>query len=83
MVWVQVNGAEQQGEGGKSYVNRLEVVAVVAAARRLRERHGEKATIAALTFYKGQYLCLMDAMPSSLKVECLTVDACQGAGLSR
>lgn len=83
MVWVQVNGAEQQGEGGKSYVNRLEVVAVVAAARRLRERHGEKATIAALTFYKGQYLCLMDAMPSSLKVDCLTVDACQGAGLSR
>ena len=36
-------------------------------------------TIAALTFYKGQFLALLEALPASLKVECLTVDACQGA----
>ena len=30
-------------------------------------------------FYKGQFLALLEALPASLKVECLTVDACQGA----
>ena len=79
MVWVQVSGREETPEEGTSYVNRAEVAATVAAARRVRERHGPRAAIAALTFYKGQYLALMDAMPASLQVECLTVDACQGS----
>ena len=79
MVWVQVSGREETPEEGTSYVNRAEVTATVAAARRVRERHGPRAAIAALTFYKGQYLALMDAMPASLGVECLTVDACQGS----
>ena len=79
MVWVQVHGREETPEEGTSYVNRAEVTATVAAARRVRERHGPKAAVAALTFYKGQYLALMNAMPASLGVECLTVDACQGS----
>ena len=79
MVWVQVSGREETPEEGTSYVNRAEVAATVAAARRVRERHGPRFSIAALTFYKGQYLALMDAMPASLGVECLTVDACQGS----
>ena len=79
MVWVQVSGREETPEEGTSYVNRAEVAATVAAARRVRERHGPRAAIVALTFYKGQYLALMDAMPASLQVECLTVDACQGS----
>ena len=79
MVWVQVSGREETPEEGTSYVNRAEVAATVAAARRVRERHGPRAAIAALTFYKGQYLALMDALPASLQVECLTVDACQGS----
>ena len=52
MVWAQVNGREETPEDGKSYVNRLEIEAIVAAAHRLRERHGPDCTIAALTFYK-------------------------------
>ena len=79
MVWVQVNGSEQTPEDGKSYVNYNEITATVSAAKRVRERHGPKVSIAALTFYKGQYLGLIDAMPASLRVECLTVDACQGS----
>ena len=79
MVWAQVSGEEQVPEDGKSYVNAAEVAAVVAAAHRLRERHGSAATIAALTFYKGQYVALLEAMPAALGVECLTVDACQGS----
>ena len=79
MVWVQVHGQESVPADGKSYVNRAEVDAVVAAATRVRERHGPNATVAALTFYKGQYVALLEAMPASLKVECLTVDACQGS----
>jgi hypothetical protein len=79
MVWVQVHGEESVPGDGKSYVNRAEVDAVVAAATRVRERHGPNATVAALTFYKGQYVALLEAMPASLKVECLTVDACQGS----
>ena len=63
MVWVQVSGREETPEEGTSYVNRAEVAATVAAARRVRERHGPRAAIVALTFYKGQYLALMDAMP--------------------
>jgi hypothetical protein len=47
-----VNGREETPEDGKSYVNRLEIEAIVAAAHRLRERHGPDCTIAALTFYK-------------------------------
>jgi|AntAceMinimDraft_1070359.scaffolds.fasta_scaffold14458_2 hypothetical protein len=79
MVWAQVNGEETVPEDGKSYVNLAEVAATVAAAHRLRERHGPTATIAALTFYKGQLLALLDALPASLGIDCLTVDACQGA----
>ena len=79
MVWVQVHGQESVPADGKSYVNPAEVDAVVAAATRVRERHGPNATVAALTFYKGQYVALLEAMPASLKVECLTVDACQGS----
>ena len=79
MVWVQIFGEEATPEDGKSYVNSAEVAAVVAACHRLREKHGHGVTIAALTFYKGQFLALLEALPASLKVECLTVDACQGA----
>ena len=79
MVWAQVFGQETTPEDGKSYVNVAEIAAVVAACHRLREKHGHGVTIAALTFYKGQFLALLEALPASLKVECLTVDACQGA----
>ena len=79
MVWTQVNGEETVPEDGKSYVNLAEVTATVAAAHRLRERHGPKATIAALTFYKGQLVALLEALPASLNIDCLTVDACQGS----
>ena len=79
MVWVQIFGEETTPDDGKSYVNFAEVAAVVAACHRLRQKHGHGVTIAALTFYKGQFLALLEALPASLKVECLTVDACQGA----
>jgi hypothetical protein len=79
MVWCQVDGAERVPDDGKSFVNDAEVVAVTAAAMSLRERHGYECTIAILTFYKGQFLALLEALPASLKVECLTVDACQGS----
>lgn len=37
------------------------------------------ATIAVLTFYKGQLLEIMRKLAAALKVEVLTVDACQGS----
>ena len=81
MVWVRVpGGREEVPEDGKSFVNRAEVEAVVAAAAtRTRARRGYACSVAALTFYKGQYVALLEAMPASLKVEVLTVDACQGS----
>ena len=80
MVWVRVpGGREEVPEDGKSFVNRAEVEAVVAAATRTRARRGYACSVAALTFYKGQYVALLEAMPASLKVEVLTVDACQGS----
>ena len=80
MVWVRVpGGREEVPEDGKSFVNRAEVEAVVAAATRTRARRGFACSVAALTFYKGQYVALLEAMPASLKVEVLTVDACQGS----
>lgn len=52
----------------------IEVCRVVA--HKLREAN-PKATMAVLTFYKGQYKELMAATEASLNCEVLTVDSCQ------
>ena len=62
----------------KSYVNYEEIDAVQRVATFLREKHAT-ATIAVLTFYKGQLQELMRATPAALGVEVLTVDSCQGS----
>eukprot|EP00928_Gymnodinium_smaydae_P075244 TRINITY_DN5824_c0_g1_i1.p1 TRINITY_DN5824_c0_g1~~TRINITY_DN5824_c0_g1_i1.p1 ORF type:complete len:1306 (-),score=362.37 TRINITY_DN5824_c0_g1_i1:108-4025(-) len=77
LVWLDVQGREEAPE--RSYVNAAEVAACTRACARARERAGPNATIAALTFYRGQLQALMQAMPSDLNVEVLTVDACQGS----
>merc|ERR1719326_2126928 len=60
-------------------MNTAEVTACVRVCARLREQVPARATIALLTFYRGQLDALMRAVPSNLDVEVLTVDACQGS----
>ena len=67
LVWVKVNGSECVPPKSKSYVNYEEVEVVQQVATTLRERHPD-ATIAVLTFYKGQLQELMRATPASLQV---------------
>lgn len=78
LVWVSVRGAEVVPPKTKSYVNYEEIDAVQRVATFLREKHAT-ATIAVLTFYKGQLQELMRATPAALGVEVLTVDSCQGS----
>merc|ERR1719326_2332808 len=60
-------------------MNTAEVTACVRVCARLREQVPARATIALLTFYRGQLQALMEAVPHDLDVEVLTVDACQGS----
>jgi regulator of nonsense transcripts 1 len=78
LVWVSVRGTEAVPPKTKSYVNYEEIDAVQRVATFLREKHAT-ATIAVLTFYKGQLQELMRATPAALGVEVLTVDSCQGS----
>eukprot|EP00931_Biecheleriopsis_adriatica_P064713 TRINITY_DN39439_c0_g1_i3.p1 TRINITY_DN39439_c0_g1~~TRINITY_DN39439_c0_g1_i3.p1 ORF type:complete len:928 (-),score=251.86 TRINITY_DN39439_c0_g1_i3:2-2689(-) len=77
LVWMDVQGREEAPE--KSYLNYTEVATSVKVCARLREQVGPEATIALLTFYKGQLEELMKALPNDLDIEVLTVDACQGS----
>ena len=80
LVWVDVG--EQRGESApersKSLQNLEEAKVVCSVAVALRSAH-PNATIAVLTFYKGQLLEIMRALSAALQVEVLTVDACQGS----
>ncbi|KAK3273602.1 hypothetical protein CYMTET_18168 [Cymbomonas tetramitiformis] len=78
MLWVPVQGTECVPPGQKSRNNMQEVVGAYTVAAALRAQH-PKATIAVLTFYKGQLVELTKQIPASLGVEVLTVDSCQGA----
>jgi hypothetical protein len=69
---------ESTPERSKSLQNLEEVKVVCSVAVALRAAH-PNATIAVLTFYKGQLLEIMRALAAALKVEVLTVDACQGS----
>jgi len=77
LVWVSVNGSETIALTNKSFVNHNEINAVKGVLAKLRERHPD-ASIAVLTFYKGQLEEMMRATPASLQVEILTVDSSQG-----
>ena len=79
LVWCTVRGNETIPPQSKSYVNWEEVEVASRVAARLRELHPPPATIAVLTFYKGQLSELMKAVPAALGVEVLTVDSCQGS----
>jgi hypothetical protein len=78
LVWLSVRGSETIPPKTKSYVNYEEISAVCRVVAKLREKH-PAASIAALTFYKGQLQELMRATPAALQVEVLTVDSCQGS----
>lgn len=69
---------ESTPERSKSLQNLEEVKVVCSVATALRSAHPNE-TIAVLTFYKGQLLEVMRMLPAALKVEVLTVDACQGS----
>ncbi|KAJ1490723.1 P-loop containing nucleoside triphosphate hydrolase protein, partial [Baffinella frigidus] len=79
LVWCSVRGNETIPQHSKSYVNYEEVEVATRVAGFLRERYPHPATIAILTFYKGQLSELMKAVPAALAVEVLTVDSCQGS----
>jgi hypothetical protein len=78
LIWVSVRGQETVPAKSKSYVNYEEVNVIRGVVDRLRTKH-PKASIAVLTFYKGQLKELMEAVESSLNIEVLTVDSCQGS----
>jgi hypothetical protein len=78
LIWVSVRGQETVPAKSKSYVNYEEVNVIRGVVDRLRAKH-TKASIAVLTFYKGQLKELMEAVEASLNVEVLTVDSCQGS----
>ena len=78
LCWVDVAGGESTPERSKSLQNEYEAEVVCAVASTLRARHAD-ASIAVLTFYKGQLLELMRKLAAALRIEVLTVDACQGS----
>jgi len=78
LIWVSVHGGETVPPKTKSYVNYDEIAAVQRVATKLREKH-PSASVAILTFYKGQLQEMMRATPASLQAEVLTVDSCQGS----
>ena len=78
LCWVDVAGGESTPERSKSLLNEYEAEVVCAVAATLRARHAD-ASIAVLTFYKGQLLELMRKLAAALRIEVLTVDACQGS----
>ena len=67
MTWVKVESIESPGKT-KSYVNYDEISVVQHVTARLRET-SPWASIAVLTFYKGQHQQLMKNIPHSLRVE--------------
>ena len=77
LLWLQMNEWESMPPGTKSYYNPGQAAAALSAAVLLRERHPE-ATVAILTFYRGQMVYLCKETPAALGVDVLTVDACQG-----
>jgi hypothetical protein len=81
LLWVDVGSGNSESvpDRSKSIQNLPEATAVCAVVTCLRQRHGPKAQIAVLTFYKGQLLELMRSLAAALRVEVLTVDACQGS----
>lgn len=80
LVWVDIGAqrGESTPERSKSLQNLDEVKLVCSVAVALRAANPH-ASIAVLTFYKGQLLEIMRTLPASLQVEVLTVDACQGS----
>ena len=80
LAWVDVGEGhgESNPERSKSLQNLGEAKVVCSVAAALRAEHPD-ASIAVLTFYKGQLLEIMRTLAASLKVEVLTVDACQGS----
>lgn len=76
MVWVDVQGSEGVAPGSASYVNMKEVECCHKVARKLRKLY-PNASIACLTLYKGQLVALKTELAANLRVEVLTVDACQ------
>lgn len=77
--WFRCHGREESPPGETSILNVEEAKCAVAVAARLRETYGSGASVAILTFYKGQKSEIAKTTPASLKVEVLTVDSCQGA----
>ena len=73
-----MSGSETVPARSKSYVNYQEIDVVRDVVHVLRARHPE-ATLAVLTFYKGQFKELSEATEASLNCEVLTVDSCQGS----
>jgi superfamily I DNA and/or RNA helicase len=63
IIWVSVRGTEVMRPQTTSYVNDEEIKVVQQVVTTLRERH-PSATIAVLTFYKGQLDELMRATPA-------------------
>jgi len=78
LIWVSVHSNETIPPKTKSYVNYDEITAVQQVATKLREKH-PSASIAILTFYKGQLQEMMRSTPAALQAEVLTVDSCQGS----
>lgn len=78
IIWVSVQGTEVMRPKSTSFVNHEEIKVVQQVVTNLREKH-PRATIAILTFYKGQLEELMRSTPASLEVEILTVDSSQGS----
>ena len=75
LLWLSINVPECKSSS--SHHNPGQAAAALSAAVLLRERHPE-ATVAILTFYRGQMDHLCKETPAALGVDVLTVDACQG-----
>ena len=77
LVWCEVCGTEVDRE--RSYANKEEADVCVEVCMAIREQAEPRATIALLTFYKGQHDLLLEKIPGDERIDVLTVDACQGS----
>lgn len=77
VIWVETAGVEGSLAGQTTTVNVDQAILSVEVAMDLRTKH-PGASIAIITFYKGQLTEITKRLPAALGVDALTVDACQG-----
>jgi hypothetical protein len=78
LVWLRSVARESVPPGQTSTINMEQVTMACGAAAQLRAKHPH-ASICILSFYKGQHNELLKTLPANLRVDVLTVDACQGS----